>query len=121
MDDVLAWVTTENQYLLAWIVYLFSATGFSLVFFRLTRKLPFLALRRFIQWSLVVVLYTPVYTNAQENWMVPAFLVGSYEYVLGNIDVAEKAGFSLLIGIVIVLLVVKLEFVLRKLFHLQAD
>lgn len=92
MDAFLSHINTENQYLLAWLVYLFSATGFCLVFFRLTRNMPLAFFRRLIQWSLVVLLYTPVYTSVSENWMVPAFLVGLYEYLLGNLDIAQKAG-----------------------------
>ncbi|PIE43050.1 MAG: hypothetical protein CSA50_07120 [Gammaproteobacteria bacterium] len=121
MDDWFRVFSQQNYYLLAWICYLISATGVCVVFLRITKNISYRGLRRFLRWSLVVLLYTPVYTIADESWMVPAFLVGLYEYALGNQDVAQKAGISLLIGIGIVLLLVKLEFVLRKLLHLQAE
>lgn len=121
MDDLISAISSQNHYVLAWICYLISATGVCVVFMRMTRNIRFKGLRRFLRWSLVVLLYTPVYTIVDENWMVPAFLVGTYEYALGNYDIAQKAGFSLLIGIGVVLLAVKLEYVIRKLFHLQPE
>ncbi|PID42180.1 MAG: hypothetical protein CSB48_11665 [Proteobacteria bacterium] len=121
IDDVFRIIGEQDHYVLAWVCYLISATGVCLVFLRMTKNIPYRSLRRFLRWSLVVLLYTPVYTMVDENWMVPAFLVGLYEYALGNEDIAKKAGLSLLAGIGIVLVVVKLEFFIRKYLHLQAD
>ncbi len=108
------------NYLLAWGLYLFSSVGMCLVFWRCTRWIGFNGLRRFLRAALVVVLFTPVVVSAEKDWMAPAFLVGIYEYVLGNYELAEKAGFAMLIGIVVILLGLKLEFIIRKLLHMQA-
>lgn len=108
------------NYLLAWGLYLFSAVGICFVFWRCTRGIGFAGLRRFLRATLVVVLFTPVVVNADKDWMAPAFLVGIYEYILGNIELAQKAGVAMLIGIVVILLGLKLEYIVRKLLHLQA-
>jgi hypothetical protein len=108
------------NYLLAWGAYLLSCVGFCLVFWRGTRWIGFAGLRRFIRATLVVILFTPVVVSTEKEWMAPAFLVGIYEYALGNIEVAQKAGIAMLIGMVVILLGLKLEFIIRKLLHLQS-
>jgi membrane protease YdiL (CAAX protease family) len=108
------------NYLFAWGLYLLSSVGVCVVFWRCTRWIKFNGLRRFLRATLVVVLFTPVVVSADKDWMAPAFLVGIYEYVLGNVELAQQAGYAMLIGIVVILLGLKLEFIIRKFLHLQS-
>lgn len=109
------------NYLLAWGAYLLSSVGVCFIFWRCTRWIGFNGLRRFLRAALVVGLFTPVIIVPEKDWMAPAYLVAIYESALGHEELAQKAGLSMLIGIVVIFLGLKLEFIIRKILHLQQD
>ena len=112
---------SQMNYLFAWGFYLLSAVGVCFFFWRSTKWIGFIGLRRFLRASVVVILYTPIVISQEQSWMAPAFVVGIYEYTLGNMELAQKAGFYMLIGIVVILLGLKLEYIVRKILHLQQE
>jgi len=80
-----------NGYVLAWLGYLASAAIGQLVFWRMVRRLPPHSLQLLLRAVLAAVLFTPCYSHSQTGWLVPAWLYGSYEMILGHSLEASKA------------------------------
>ena len=74
-----------NTYVLAWLVYLASACGLQWVFARMTRRFPrHYGFRQLLRAIVAVILFTPVYSDLAVHWLVPAWLYGGYEAILGR-------------------------------------
>lgn len=74
-----------NTYVLAWLAYLVSACGLQWVFARLTRRfIRHYGFRQLLRAMAAVILFTPVYSDLAVHWLVPAWLYGGYEALLGK-------------------------------------
>ena len=59
------------------------------------------------------------YMGTSSHWFAPAWLVGSYEWLLGNIDVAVRSGLFLLGAFLVIVMLLALEVVIRRLLHME--
>lgn len=109
----------SQSYLIAWGVYLLAATGLIIVFWRMTRSIPYKDLTKILRLVVIVLLLTPVDIGLDAKWFAPAYLVGGYEWVMGNSHLAIKAGIHLLGALTLLTALLTLEYVIRKLLHLQ--
>ena len=74
-----------NTYVLAWLIYLGCACGLQWVFARLSGRLvKHYGFRQLLRAIVAVILFTPVYSRLADNWLVPAWLYGGYETILGQ-------------------------------------
>lgn len=73
-----------DHYLIAWAAYLSSALFLLLVFWRITKRLRPPKLRAGLRTLAVAVLLTPINIVESATWLAPAYLVGTYDWVLGN-------------------------------------
>ena len=105
-------------YLIAWCLYLLSALGIVIVFWRMTRnlKLQWRRTRRALRAFTAVVLFTPLNIIDGELWLAPAYLVGLYDVALGNMDKAYETAMFMGAAFVLMVAVILLESVLRRLF-----
>ncbi len=94
-----------NGYVLAWLAYLASAAIGQLVFWRLIRRLRPHSVQLLLRAVLAVILFTPCYSHSQTGWLVPAWLYGGYEMILGHSVEATKAFTNLSVGGAIMLAV----------------
>lgn len=94
-----------SSYVLAWLAYLVSAVLAQLVFWRMVRKLRPRALQLFLRALLAVILFTPVYSQARPDWLVPAWLYGGYDLILGQTRHASQALTNLAVAGIVMLLV----------------
>ncbi|WP_250658414.1 hypothetical protein [Alkalimarinus coralli] len=109
----------SQSYLIAWGCYLLSAIGLIIVFWRMTRSIPYKDLTKILRLVVVVLLLTPVDIGLDAKWFAPAYLVGGYEWVIGNTHLAVKAGMHLLGALTLLTALLTLEYVVRKLLHLH--
>lgn len=109
----------SQSYLMAWGVYLLSAIGLIIVFWRMTRPIPYKDVAKVLRLVVIVLLLTPVDIGPEAKWFAPAYLVGGYEWVIGNSHLAIKAGIHLLGALTLLTALLTLEYVVRKLLHLQ--
>lgn len=109
------------SYILAWCVYLVSATGLTSVFWRMTRNLTLRRTRRSLRTLVAVLLFTPININidTSELWLAPAYLVGTYDWILGNQERAAQAGVFIAIAYMLMMVIIMLESVLRRLFGMD--
>ncbi len=109
----------SQSYLAAWGIYLLSALGMIIVFWRMTRSIPFKDTTKILRLVVVVLLLTPVDIGIDHKWFAPAYLVGGYEWIMGHTQLAVKAGLHLLGALTLLTALLTLEYVIRKLLHLQ--
>ncbi|UZE97797.1 hypothetical protein [Alkalimarinus alittae] len=109
----------SQSYLIAWGIYLLSALGLIIVFWRMTRSIPFKDVKKVLRLVGVVLLLTPVDLGLEATWFAPAYLVGGYEWIIGNSHLAIKAGIHLLGALTLLTALLTLEYIVRKLLHLQ--
>jgi len=105
-----------SSYLTAWGIYLFSAIGLVFVFWRMTRNLKLRRTRRSLRSLVAVILFTPINITTGSLWLAPAYLVGSYDWVLGKTEKALEAGLYISVAYVLMMFIIMLESVLRRIF-----
>lgn len=108
-----------SGYILAWLVYLGAASGLVIVFWRMTRNIAWRRTRRGLRAMAAAVLFTPVNIGNEDFWLAPAYLVGLYDWILGNTDKAMQAGVYMAYAFVLMVAVILLEAVLRRLFDMN--
>ncbi len=103
-----------TNYLLGWIAYLLAASGLMLVFWRITRPVSFGWLRGPLRGLVFVFLFTPVNIGEDSTWLVPAYLVGIYDMILGNPERAAGALALMVVAYVMVVALIMLTSLMRR-------
>ncbi len=106
-------------YVYAWLLYLLAALGIVLVSWRLTRRFTMRRTRRTIRSLIVVILFTPINIGQDSLWLAPAYLVGAYDWVLGDYSRAQMAAFYMSAAFSLCILLILLESVLRRIFNME--
>lgn len=109
----------SQSYLAAWGIYLLSALGMIIIFWRMTRSIPFKDVTKVLRLVVIVLLLTPVDIGNEYKWFAPAYLVGGYEWIVGHTQLAVKAGLHLLGALTLLTALLTLEYIVRKILHLQ--
>jgi len=110
-----------DGYLTAWLCYLLAALGLCWVAWRISSQWTWHTLKKLMRMLLVVVLFTPVNISDSGTWFVPAYLVGGYEWILGNLEQAQPALLNLGIALAVGVGILLLDVVIKKLLHLNAE
>ena len=108
-------------YLTAWTLYLLSAIGLVIIFWRITRPLKLRRTRRSLRALAAVILFTPINIVDGEHWLAPAYLVGGYDWVLNKTDKAMEAGIYLSAAYTLMIIMILLESVLRRLLGMERE
>ncbi|MFV1873835.1 MAG: hypothetical protein ACMZ64_10990 [Oleiphilus sp.] len=109
----------STSYAIAWSLYLLGAIGLTFVLWRATRNIRLRRTRRSLRALIAVILFTPINISQTGVWLAPAYLVGAYDWVLGETQRAEMAALLLSAAYGVVILMVLLESVLRRLFNME--
>lgn len=105
-----------STYLIGWCAYLVSALGLMVVFWRITAGLQNKAVQAPLRALAAVVLLTPINIVESDLWLAPAYLVGTYDWVLGNDERAQQALSYLGLAYASMLGVLLLEKIVRRFF-----
>lgn len=65
----------QGDYVAAWTAYLIAAAVFSLLAWRVLRRLPWRELAYFLECWLLALLFTPWYVMDDQNILAPALMV----------------------------------------------
>lgn len=106
-------------YAIAWLLYLVGALGVTIVLWRMTRNIKLRRTRRSLRALIAVILFTPINIGQGSIWLAPAYLVGAYDWVLGEYERAQLAAMFIAGAYVLVILMILLESVLRRLFNME--
>lgn len=108
-----------SSYTVAWLIYLLSAVGMMIVFWRLTRNLKWRRTRRVLRIVVAVTLLTPMNILAGGLWLAPAFLVAAYAMAQSHMETAQQALTVMSGAVGVMVVVVLLESVGRRLLGLR--
>ncbi len=108
-----------SSYTVAWLIYLLSAVGMMIVFWRLTRNLKWRRTRRVLRIVVAVTLLTPMNILAGGLWLAPAFLVAAYAMAQSHMETAQQALAVMSGAVGVMVVVVLLESVGRRLLGLR--
>jgi energy-coupling factor transporter transmembrane protein EcfT len=90
---------TSSEYFWAWLVYL----GGALVVFSLwcwwTRRLPWREARHILRLLVAVFLFMPWYTDTEQSFLSPAWIVTLGDAFTQSPDAAWRAGTVLILGL----------------------
>lgn len=108
-----------SSYTIAWLVYLLSAVGAMIIFWRLTRNLKWRRTRRVMRIIVAVTLLTPMNIVSGGLWLAPAFLVAAYAMAQSHMDTVQQALGVMAGAVGVMVLVVLLESVGRRVLGLR--
>lgn len=108
------------SYIVAWLIYLASAVGLVLVFWRMTQYMRLRRTRRTLRALVAVLMFTPISIEDNGLWLAPAYLVGGYDWILGNYERATEAGLYLSAAYLLMIVVILLESLMRRLFKMAS-
>ncbi|HVL01352.1 MAG TPA: hypothetical protein VM553_16155 [Dongiaceae bacterium] len=104
-----------SEYNLAWIAYYGGALGALLVWWRMTRVLPWTPLRELLRILLAAVLLMPAPVAPNMNEMAPALFVLAFDLVLIKGGDAMRASAFLIYGLMLGLVVLVIDGFVRYL------
>ena len=107
------------SYAIGWLLYLVGALGLTIVVWRMTRNITLRRTRRSFRALVAVILFTPINIGSASTWLAPAYLIGAYDWVLGEVERAQLAALLLLVAYALVILVIMLESVMRRLLGME--
>ncbi|WP_018015632.1 hypothetical protein [Teredinibacter turnerae] len=90
---------TSAEYLQAWLYYLLGAILLIGCWWYATRPIPWAELRHLLRLVVIAVLLIPWYTNTQQEYLSPAFLIAIVEGLFEGGDAFWRAGTPLLAGV----------------------
>ncbi|KZY62580.1 hypothetical protein A3742_16050 [Oleiphilus sp. HI0071] len=108
-----------SSYTIAWLIYLLSAVGAMIVFWRLTRNLKWRRTRRVLRIVVAVTLLTPMNIVSGGFWLAPAFLVAAYALAQSHMEIVQQALTVMAGAVGVMVVVVLLESVGRRLLGLR--
>lgn len=91
----------QGDYITAWVAYLLAAAVFSVLAWRLLRRLPWRELAYLLECWLLALLLTPWYVLPDQDILAPALIV----FVLDTITIEPVAGIRALIPLILMLFV----------------
>ncbi|MCP5161824.1 MAG: hypothetical protein H7A00_09180 [Hahellaceae bacterium] len=108
-----------DGYLTAWLAYLVAALILCFVGWKISARWSWRRVKMFLRMLMIVVLFTPINISSNGAWFAPAYLVGGYEWLLGNTELSTQAFFNLTVALAVGISLLLLNAVVKKLTHLN--
>ncbi len=103
----------QSDYIAAWVAYLIAAAVFSVLAWRVLRRLPWRELAYLLQCWLLALLLTPWYVLTDQDILAPALIV----FVLDAVTIEPAAGIRALIPLVLTLFMMLVVAALLGIVH----
>lgn len=107
----------QNEYLVTWAVYYGAALGVLLVWWRMTKPIPWVPLKQLLRVLLAAVVLVPAPVDSQSVELAPALFVLLFDLLLIQEGDASRAAVYLLYGIVLGLVVLIIDGLIRQVWH----
>jgi len=87
---------TTSSYLIAWAIYLLAASGICFIAWQLSSHWR-TDVKYVSRISLVVLLFTPYFSDPEQNKLAPAILITLFELIFGDAHAGLKSGTPLIL------------------------
>lgn len=105
---------TDNEYLMAWGLYLIAVIGFGAVWWRLTRFIGFRWLQNSIRILFFALLTTPALVVDESHRMAPAFMIWVLESTIVESDNVSRVYAPLIVTATVGLFLGLIEAFLKR-------
>ena len=103
----------QGDYIAAWTAYLVAALVFSVLAWRVLRKLPWRELAYLLECTLLALMFTPWYVIDDQNILAPALMV----LALDVVTIEPAAGIRALVPLVLALFLALIITALLSVWH----
>ncbi|MGH1486603.1 MAG: hypothetical protein ACRBCI_10315 [Cellvibrionaceae bacterium] len=110
---------SAQEYIVGWLVYLIAVVGLLFIFWRMTRRIPWLYLKQCLRLIVATVLLLPAAVDDATHYWAPAWIKGFLQLVFGEMEQFLPIATNMLIAalgsiIVYVLLVIAMHFFYKE-------
>ncbi|MEZ5505544.1 MAG: MFS transporter [Gammaproteobacteria bacterium] len=103
----------QNEYLVTWAVYYGAALGVLLVWWRMTKPIPWVPLKQLLRVLLAAAVLVPAPVDSQSIELAPALFVLLFDLLLIQEGDALRASVYLLYGVVLGLVALIIDGLIR--------
>lgn len=103
----------QNEYIVTWAVYYGGALGLLLVWWRLTKLLPWVPLKQLLRVLVAAAVLVPAPVDADSVALAPALFVLLFDLILIQEGDALRASIYLLYGVVLGLIALIIDGLVR--------
>lgn len=107
----------QNEYLVTWGVYILAVLGVMLVWWAMTRPLPWLWLKQPLRLLLTAILLVPAPVAVDRPELAPAFFVYLFDLFVVKDGDPARAALYLVYGLGLGVIVVLIDAAIRTLFR----
>lgn len=83
----------EGNYVLAWLFYLLAAAGSMIVFWRMTKFIPYRPVKTMLQLLFATFILVPWYIHPGSEHLAPAFVITALEIFIKKTEPGDAAVF----------------------------
>lgn len=92
---------TMTEYIVSWLIYLVGVLGAIVVWWMITRKIPYLLLRNILRFNAAVILLVPYPILGYEQLMAPAFIMSLLEWLFSDVGFL-RSGTVVIVAVLVV-------------------
>lgn len=107
----------QNEYLVTWAVYYGAALGVLLVWWRMTKPIPWVPLKQLLRVLLAAAVLVPAPVDSQSAELAPALFVLLFDLLLIQEGDALRASVYLLYGVVLGLIALIIDGMVRMVWR----
>jgi len=107
----------QNEYLVTWAVYYGAALGVLLVWWRMTKPIPWVPLKQLLRVLLAAAVLVPAPVDSQSIELAPALFVLLFDLLLIQEGGALRASVYLLYGVVLGLVALIIDGLIRMVWR----
>lgn len=107
----------QNEYLVTWAVYYGAALGVLLVWWRMTKPIPWVPLKQLLRVLLAAAVLVPAPVDSQSAELAPALFVLLFDLLLIQEGDALRASVYLLYGVVLGLVALIIDGMVRMVWR----
>src|SRR5690606_21226229 len=107
----------QNEYLVTWAVYYGAALGVLLVWWRMTKPIPWVPLKQLLRVLLAAAVLVPAPVDSQSVELAPALFVLLFDLLLIQEGDALRASVYLLYGVVLGLVALIIDGLIRMVWR----
>ena len=94
-----------EEYIIGWAVYLVAVVGLLVVFWRMTRSIPWFYFKRGLRLAVAALLLVPMLIPESQGFYAPAWIQGGLLLVFDGVESFLPAGRILALSVAVSLLV----------------
>ena len=106
-----------QEYIIGWVIYLFSTVGLLFVFWHLTRNIPWFYFKQSVRLVMATLLLVPAAVEDADLYLAPAWIKGFLQLIFSGLEGFTPVARGLLISILLAFIIYLLLLIVQTLFR----